>query len=101
MRSHAPPVGLDLRAVVLGRQHLLLGAAGPAALLPADLGDALRLFAQAPQALGFQPIQQQAASQKAVQRLKPLGLAAHLQTAGPVAQDYAGGDFIGALATGA
>lgn len=58
IRSHALPAGLDLRTVVLSRQHLLLGASGPAAFLPTDLGDALRLFAQTPEPLGFQPVQQ-------------------------------------------
>ncbi len=52
MRSHALPAGLDLRTVVLGRQHLLLGASGPAAFLPTGLGDALRLFAPTPGPLG-------------------------------------------------
>ena len=66
VRIRSTAVGFDFGVVALGGEHFVFGPSGATALLSADLGDALRLFAQAPEPLGFQPLDEHAARQKTV-----------------------------------
>src|SRR5262245_36429575 len=76
----------------LGRQHLLLGAARAAALLPAGALDLLALGAGAAQPLLLDLVGQHSARDEAVLGLAALALAPDGHSRRAMAQEHAGGD---------
>ena len=81
------------------RQHAFFSPATATAFLSADLFDAGTLGSQIAFFEGFDFIEQQAATEKAVESLLPGGLALDLQTGRAMEQHHTGGAFVDILAT--
>lgn len=79
-------------------EHSLLGAAAATAFLAADLLGAGAFGGDVARAEGFDLVEQQAASEKAVEALLAGGLAFDLQTGRSVQEHYAGGGLVDILA---
>jgi len=81
------------------RQHAFFSPATATAFLSADLFDAGALGSQIAFLEGFDFIEQQAASEEAVESLLARGLALDLETGRVMEQHHTGGAFVDILAT--